>query len=232
MFTFTKDNDLKFCVRSYSRCIHRMMPGSNGKVYKMMTSLFRTLLLQLSSPWQNWPIKPLPEAWIPLSDEDSSLDSEDDYRSGSWNISHLFEDYSHLDDHTRQTTLLLQCIFSIAVNTCSFPVVFLFKWSIHMFCLICQDYQAALWYVCCANRLWSWSLTCIDTRWVTKVSLRIFSSWRGNLFNMMVIRPLHTITCSFIFLYTIYIINYVSYFFTNILYWDGVCWSFRQLCKK
>ena len=35
-----------------------------------------------------------------------SLDSEDDYRSGSRNKSptSLSEDYSHSDDHTRQTT--------------------------------------------------------------------------------------------------------------------------------
>ena len=46
IFTFIKDNDLKFCTRSYNSCIYRMMrfKGSNGKVCKMMTSHFRTLL--------------------------------------------------------------------------------------------------------------------------------------------------------------------------------------------
>ena len=36
IFTFIKDNDLKFCTRSYSSCVYR-------KVCKMMTSHFRTL---------------------------------------------------------------------------------------------------------------------------------------------------------------------------------------------
>ena len=40
------------------------------------------------------------------SDDDSSLDSEDDYRSGSRNVSHqqLSEDYSHPDDHAKLIT--------------------------------------------------------------------------------------------------------------------------------
>ena len=47
IFTFIKDNDLKFCTRSYSSCVYRMMrfKGSNGKVCKMMMSHFRTLYL-------------------------------------------------------------------------------------------------------------------------------------------------------------------------------------------
>ena len=45
IFTFIKDNDLKFCTRSYSSCAYRMMrfKGSNGKVCKTMTSHFRNL---------------------------------------------------------------------------------------------------------------------------------------------------------------------------------------------
>ena len=45
IFTFIKDNNLKFCTRSYSSCVYRMMrfKGSNGKVCKIMTSYFRTL---------------------------------------------------------------------------------------------------------------------------------------------------------------------------------------------
>ena len=45
IFTFIKDNDLKFCTRSYSSCVYRTMKfkGSNGKVCKMMTSHCRTL---------------------------------------------------------------------------------------------------------------------------------------------------------------------------------------------
>ena len=46
IFTFIKNNDLKFCTRSYSSCIYRTMrfKGSmNGKVCKMMTSHFRTI---------------------------------------------------------------------------------------------------------------------------------------------------------------------------------------------
>ena len=37
---------MKFCTRSYSSCVYLMMrfKGSNGKVSKMMTSHFRTLL--------------------------------------------------------------------------------------------------------------------------------------------------------------------------------------------
>ena len=47
-FTFIDASDLKFCARSYScSCVYRMMRfnGSNGKVCKMMTLHFRTLLL-------------------------------------------------------------------------------------------------------------------------------------------------------------------------------------------
>ena len=45
IFIFIKDNDLKFCTRSYSSCVYHMMrfKGSNGKVCKMMTSRFKTL---------------------------------------------------------------------------------------------------------------------------------------------------------------------------------------------
>ena len=51
IFTFTKANDLKFCTCSYSSCVYRMMmfKGLNGKVCKMITSHFRTLLLKLTS---------------------------------------------------------------------------------------------------------------------------------------------------------------------------------------
>ena len=36
ILTFIKDNDLKFCTRSYSNCIYRVMrfKGSNGKFAK------------------------------------------------------------------------------------------------------------------------------------------------------------------------------------------------------
>ena len=46
IFTFIKDNDLKFCTRSYSSCVYHIMrfKCSNGKLYKMITSHFRTLL--------------------------------------------------------------------------------------------------------------------------------------------------------------------------------------------
>ena len=46
IFAFINASDLKFCTRSYSSCVYRMMrfKGSNGKVSKMMTSHFRTLL--------------------------------------------------------------------------------------------------------------------------------------------------------------------------------------------
>ena len=45
IFIFIKDNDLKFCTRSYSSYVYHMMrfKGSNGKVCKMMTSRFKTL---------------------------------------------------------------------------------------------------------------------------------------------------------------------------------------------
>ena len=45
IFTFINASDLKFCTRSYSSCVYRMMrfKGSNGKVCKMMTSHFRIL---------------------------------------------------------------------------------------------------------------------------------------------------------------------------------------------
>ena len=46
IFTFINASDLKFCTRSYSSCVYRMMrfKGSKGKVREMMTSHFRTLL--------------------------------------------------------------------------------------------------------------------------------------------------------------------------------------------
>ena len=46
IFTFINARDLKFCTRSYSSCVYRMMrfKSSNGKVCKMMTSHFRTLM--------------------------------------------------------------------------------------------------------------------------------------------------------------------------------------------
>ena len=46
IFTFINASDLKFCQRSYSCCAYRMMrfKGSNGKICKMMTSHFGTLL--------------------------------------------------------------------------------------------------------------------------------------------------------------------------------------------
>ena len=43
-----------------------------------------------------------------ITDTDISLDSEDDYRSGSQNVSHhqqSSEDFYHMDKHTRQTTV-------------------------------------------------------------------------------------------------------------------------------
>ena len=45
IFTFINVSDLKFCTRSYSSCVYRMMrfKGLNGKVCKMMTSYFRTI---------------------------------------------------------------------------------------------------------------------------------------------------------------------------------------------
>ena len=47
IFTFINASDLKFCPRSYSSCVYRMMrfKGSNGKIRKMMTSHFGTLYL-------------------------------------------------------------------------------------------------------------------------------------------------------------------------------------------
>ena len=47
IFTFIYANDLKLCTRSYSSCVYRMMrfKGSNGKICKMRTSHFRTLLV-------------------------------------------------------------------------------------------------------------------------------------------------------------------------------------------
>ena len=49
VFTFINAGDLKFCTRSYSSCVYRMMKfkGSNGKVGKMITSHFRTLFQRL-----------------------------------------------------------------------------------------------------------------------------------------------------------------------------------------
>ena len=40
IFTFIDGSDFKFCTRSYSSCVYRMMrfESSNGKVCKMMTS--------------------------------------------------------------------------------------------------------------------------------------------------------------------------------------------------
>ena len=47
IFTFINASNLKFCTRTYSSCTYRMMKfkGLKGKVCKMMTSHFRTLLL-------------------------------------------------------------------------------------------------------------------------------------------------------------------------------------------
>ena len=47
IFTFINASDLKFCTRSYSSCVYRMTRyrGLNGKVCKMMTSHFRTLIV-------------------------------------------------------------------------------------------------------------------------------------------------------------------------------------------
>ena len=49
--TCIKDNDLEFCTRSYSSCVYRTMriKGWNGKVCKMMTSHFRTLLMKTNT---------------------------------------------------------------------------------------------------------------------------------------------------------------------------------------
>ena len=46
ILTSLNANDLKFCPHSYSSCVYCMMrfKGSNGKVCKMITSHFRTLL--------------------------------------------------------------------------------------------------------------------------------------------------------------------------------------------
>ena len=46
IFTFINASDLKFCTCSYSICAYHMMrfTGLNGKVCKMMTFHFRTLL--------------------------------------------------------------------------------------------------------------------------------------------------------------------------------------------
>ena len=40
IFTFINASDLKFCPRSYSSCVYRMMKfkGSNGKVCKMIVT--------------------------------------------------------------------------------------------------------------------------------------------------------------------------------------------------
>ena len=45
IFTFINASDLKFCPRSYSSCVYRIMrfKGSNGKICKIMTSHFGTL---------------------------------------------------------------------------------------------------------------------------------------------------------------------------------------------
>ena len=47
---FINASDLKFCPHSYSSCVYRMMrfKGSNGKICKMMTSHFGTLLQNIS----------------------------------------------------------------------------------------------------------------------------------------------------------------------------------------
>ena len=47
VFTVINASDLKFCPRSYSSCVYRMMRfrGSNENICKMMTSHFRTLLV-------------------------------------------------------------------------------------------------------------------------------------------------------------------------------------------
>ena len=45
IFSVINTSDLKFCPRSYSSCVYRMMRfrGSNENICKMMTSHFRTL---------------------------------------------------------------------------------------------------------------------------------------------------------------------------------------------
>ena len=52
IFTFSSASDLKFCTRPYSNCFCLTMrfSGLNGKVWKMMTSHFGTLL------WVRWPL--------------------------------------------------------------------------------------------------------------------------------------------------------------------------------
>ena len=46
IFTFSSTSNLKVCIRSYSNCFYLMMRfwGSDGKVCKMMTSHYGTLL--------------------------------------------------------------------------------------------------------------------------------------------------------------------------------------------
>ena len=43
IFTFINASDLKFSTRSYSSCVYRRM-RSNGKLCKIMTSHFRTIV--------------------------------------------------------------------------------------------------------------------------------------------------------------------------------------------
>ena len=58
--TFINANDLKFCPRSYSSCVYRMMRSkcSNGKVCKMMMSHFGTLypsyIILLINKWEQF----------------------------------------------------------------------------------------------------------------------------------------------------------------------------------
>ena len=46
IFPFTNASDMKFCPRSYGSCVYYMtrFKGSNGKVCKIITSRFRTVL--------------------------------------------------------------------------------------------------------------------------------------------------------------------------------------------
>ena len=49
IFTFINASDLKFCPRSYSSCVYRMMKfkGSDGKTCKLMTSYFKTIAMRV-----------------------------------------------------------------------------------------------------------------------------------------------------------------------------------------
>ena len=69
IFTFINASNLIFCTCSYNSCVYHMMrfKGSNGKVCKMITSHFRTLLLV--PVWDFPPVLPgiyieiLPHLW-------------------------------------------------------------------------------------------------------------------------------------------------------------------------